>query len=77
VRDRNVCGHLGILALDDFRADWLVFRALVCDTEIVEALVALPAHVWEARAGRQLGVIDSSRLRLLDAAVWTYTTWYT
>jgi hypothetical protein len=75
VRDRNVCTHLGILKLDDFRADWQVFRALIRDDDIVKAVDALPALVREAGAGRLLA-IDSSRLRLLDAAMWTYTTWY-
>jgi len=75
VRDNNVCGHLGILKLDDFRADWLVFRALVQDDEVRAAIDALPQLVRAAGNGRLLA-LDTSRLRLLDAALWTYTVWH-
>jgi hypothetical protein len=74
VRDRNVCTHLGILQLNDFRADWQVFRALAQDVEIRRALEALPTEVREAGQGRLLA-LDHSHLRLLDAAIWTYTVW--
>lgn len=75
VRDRNVCAFLGILGLNDFRADWLVIRALVQDSEICDAVDALPEATRAAASGRLLA-IDHSRLRLLDAAIWTYTVWY-
>ena len=75
VRDRNVCGHLGIIDLNDFRVDWLVFRALAQDDDVIAAVDDLPSSIRAADTGRLLAV-DSSRLRLLDAAIWTYTTWY-
>ncbi|MBC7631269.1 MAG: hypothetical protein H7290_07330 [Flavobacterium sp.] len=75
VRDRNVCSHLGILELDDFRADWQVFRALVQDPEVGAAIDLLPERTREVGVGR-LMALDISRLRLMDAALWTYTVWY-
>jgi len=75
VRDRNVCTHLGILELNDSRADWQVFRALIQDPGIRRALDALPAQTRAVADGRLLA-LDHSDLRLLDAAIWTYTVWY-
>lgn len=75
VRDRSVCGYLGILHLDDFRLDWQVFRSLVRDREIRAAIDTLPDAVREVADGRDL-ILDEGRLRLLDAALWTWTDWY-
>lgn len=75
VRDRNVCQHLGIIKLNDYRADWLVFRALIQDTDIRRALDELPRAIRGAGSGRLLA-LDHAPLRLLDAAIWTYTVWY-
>ncbi|TRW47452.1 hypothetical protein FJ693_01240 [Georgenia yuyongxinii] len=74
VRDRNVCAHLGILNLSDARADWLVFRALVQDDDVRRAIDTLPEGAHQAAGERQLA-LDSSVLRLLDAALWSYTVW--
>lgn len=74
VRDRNVCTLLGILQLDDFRKDWLVFRELVRSPAVAQELALLPRRVQEA-AGERAVVIDESPLRLLDAALWTHTVW--
>jgi hypothetical protein len=73
VRDREVCRHLGVLDLNDFRRDWLVFRELLRDPEVTARLAELPGEVREAAAGRDV-VLDESRLRLLDAALWTRAT---
>lgn len=74
VRDRNVCEHLGILRLDDYRKDWQVFRALIQDPDIRAAIDALPSLIRSAGPDRHV-VLDSSNLRLLDAAIWTHTVW--
>lgn len=74
VRDRNVCLHLGILGLNDFRADWQVFRALIQDDDIRRAIESLPSAGQAAAGDRQLE-LDDSCLRLLDAALWTYSVW--
>lgn len=71
VRDRVVCSFLGILKLDDARRDWLVFRALMQDLEVRNALDLLPGLVQTAASDRNV-VLDNSPLRLLDAALWTY-----
>lgn len=74
VRDNNVCSHLGILKLNDFRLDWQVFRGLLQDEEINERLQALPDEIHDRAEGRELR-LDTSPLRLLDAALWTFTVW--
>jgi len=74
VRDRNVCQHLGILGLNDFRADWQVFRMLAQDEDVYAAVDALPGQVTAASSGRRIA-LDVSPLRLLDAAIWTHTIW--
>jgi len=75
VRDRNVCTHLGILKLNDVRADWQVFRAVIQDSEMRQVLDSLPSQTRNVAEGRRLA-LDHSHLRLLDAAIWTYTVWY-
>lgn len=72
VRDRNVCRHLGILKLGDVRADLQVFRALVQDDDVRRAIEVLPEAAQVASGDRELAM-ESSDLRLLDAALWTYT----
>lgn len=72
VRDNNVCKLLGIRRLGDFRADIVVFRSLVQDPNVQMAVQALPGHAYAAAEGRQLH-LDAHGLRLLDAALWTYT----
>ncbi|WP_222126301.1 DUF6308 family protein, partial [Rothia kristinae] len=71
VRDREVCTLLGLLRLADARVDWVVFQALIQDTGVQRAIAALPKAAQKAARGREL-VLDSSHLRLLDAALWTY-----
>ncbi|MFC4555735.1 DUF6308 family protein [Georgenia faecalis] len=72
VRDRDVCTLLGVRALKDVRADWQVFRALMQNPQIREAIAALPEAARAAAQEREL-LLDDSDLRLLDAALWTYT----
>lgn len=68
---RVVCEHLRIFHLNDVRCEWQVFRALMQDDRIQRALQEIPDAVTGASAGRTL-VLDTSDLRLLDAALWTY-----
>lgn len=73
VRDRVVCAYLEILNLSDVRADWQVFRSLVQDADIQRALNDLLHTVRERTAtGDPLVVLESSDLRILDAALWMY-----
>jgi len=51
--------------------DWQVFRSLIGDPDIIAAIDVTSKATAEAAAGRRLQV-DQSRLRLLDAAIWTY-----
>jgi len=48
---------------------------LVQDPEVGAAIDLLPERTREVGAGRLLA-LDTSRLRLMDAALWTYTVWY-
>jgi hypothetical protein len=70
-RDREVCGYLGLAQLRNYQVDWQVFRNLMGDPDIVAAIDVAGKAVMAAAAGRRLQV-DHSRLRLLDAAIWTY-----
>ncbi|RPF29010.1 DUF6308 family protein [Georgenia muralis] len=67
--DRNICRYLG---LRDVREEWQVFRALMQDDDVRQAIEALPAAARSVSGDRQLQ-LDDSDLRLLDAALWTYT----
>lgn len=70
VRDKKVCDYLGLSRHANYQVDWQVFRSLITDQEIGTALSGLAdaAHA----PGRHIR-LDSSLLRLLDAAIWTYT----
>jgi Family of unknown function (DUF6308) len=74
VRDRLVCAHLGLTRFRNYQVDWQVFRGLIQDQEIIAAIDAMSASTQAAAAGRHLRM-DQSRLRLLDAAIWTYAKW--
>ena len=71
VRDSAVRDLLGLTRYANYQVDWLVFRSLIGDHDIIgkcdEAIAA--AHL-EAR-DRRLHV-DRERLRVLDAALWTF-----
>lgn len=71
VRDRVICEHLGIRGLKDVRADWQVFRTLIQDSDIQRAIHDVLRSVRE-HTDNQIVVLESSDLRILDAALWTY-----
>jgi hypothetical protein len=74
VRDNLVCAHLGLLPTGtrgDYQVDWQVYRALIGDHRVIGAIDALnPLIKAEARDRRVQ--TDTGRLRLLDAALWTW-----
>jgi hypothetical protein len=74
VRDNSVCALLGLIGNGRIRAnyevDWLVYQQLMRTEPIVHGLDRA------AKAIRDLGGdcrVDQHRLRILDAALWTYT----
>lgn len=74
VRDNVVCEHLGLLGprrRGDYRVDWQVYRAIAGDRRVSDALTALIPRVREEGQDRRLQ-IETSDLRLLDAALWTW-----
>jgi hypothetical protein len=71
VRDRVVCDYLNLSNFSNYQTDWQVFRALIGDRDIIEAIDTAANATTMAASGRQLKM-DDSRLRLLDAALWTY-----
>jgi Family of unknown function (DUF6308) len=72
VRDKKVCDYLGLTQLQNYQVDWQVFRSLIDDPNIIAAIDVMSKATAAAAAGRRLQA-DQSRLRLLDAAFWTYT----
>jgi hypothetical protein len=73
VRDTEVCDYLGLTPWRNYQVDWQIFRSLIGDPDIFEAIDVMRKATVEASAGRRLQA-DRSRLRLLDAAIWTYAT---
>lgn len=71
VRDRVVCGYLGILKQTDRARDWYVFRHLMRNSDITSRLSELPARIAAAANGRDVR-LDEEPLRLLDAVLWRY-----
>lgn len=71
VRDKEVCDYLGLTELRNYQVDWQVFRNLIGDPDIIAAIDVMGKAIAVAGVGRRLQV-DQSRLRLLDAAIWTY-----
>lgn len=71
VRDRKVCGLLGIQKLGDRAKDWYVFRELMLDPKVRGLLDELPARV-QAVAGESPLRLEPAPLRLLDAALWRF-----
>lgn len=66
VRDRVVVRELG-LANQDFRADWLVFRYLLQDADVLHGLEQVASRA-AAEHGTDLSQLPA--LRLLDTLVW-------
>jgi len=71
VRDKEVCDYLGLTQVRNYQVDWQVFRSLIGDPDIIAAIDVMSKATAAAAAGRRLQA-DQSRLRLLDAALWTY-----
>jgi hypothetical protein len=71
VRDTEVCDYPGPTRWRNYQVDWQVFRSLIGDPDIIEAIDVVSKATAEAAAGGRPQV-DQSRLRLLDAAIWTY-----
>lgn len=75
VRDEWVCTFLGLLGdgrRGNYRRDWLTFRHLIGDKDVMVAVDAAFDEVTSS-AGRDVE-LDSIRLRLLDAALWTWAS---
>jgi hypothetical protein len=71
VRDRDVRDHLGLSGLRNYQVDWQIFRELLRDDEILMTIDEMVEATYATAVGRQLQ-LDHSRLRLLDAAIWTF-----
>jgi hypothetical protein len=74
VRDKQVRDYLGLTRFGDYQFDWLVYRHLVGCKEVIDALEAAASATRELGTDRELR-LEKSTLRLLDAALWTYTAW--
>jgi hypothetical protein len=76
VRDNIVCAHLGLLpkgTRGNHQIDWQVFRALIGDRRVIDAIDALDPLVKAEARDRRVQT-DPGRLRLLDAALWTWAS---
>jgi len=71
VRDTEVRDYLGLTQWRSYQVDWQVFRSLIGDPDIIATIDVMSKATAAAAAGRRLQV-DQSRLRLMDAAIWTY-----
>jgi Family of unknown function (DUF6308) len=69
LRDREVCGYLGLTPSVGHRTDWQVFRYLIGETEIIRAIDEL---VDAVRCRDKRLLIEPSRLRILDVAIRTF-----
>jgi len=71
VRDSVVRDYLELTRYRNYQIDWQVFRAMLRETVILRASDRAVAAAHEAAGDRSLAV-DRGRLRVLDAALWTY-----
>lgn len=71
VRDSVVRDLLGLTRYGEYQIDWQVFRSLSGDPEVVHACDVAVAAAHHAAGDRRLAV-DRDRLRVLDAALWTF-----
>ncbi|TQM54597.1 hypothetical protein FBY41_4635 [Humibacillus xanthopallidus] len=69
VRDNVVCALLGLLPKGNYQVDWQVFRHLMRDQEVLDAIEAAAETAMQDADGT-LVVIDREPLRILDAALW-------
>ena len=72
VRDRNVSGYLGLTQHNSYKVAWQVFRYLIGEHAVIEAIAAAEDATRGAAAGTRLR-LDIPGLRILDAAIWTDT----
>jgi len=72
VRDRRVSAYLGLTRHNSYKVAWQVFRHLIGDRDVIKAIDALSDATLAGAQGTRLR-LDDSRLRLLDAAIWTDT----
>jgi hypothetical protein len=70
LRDTEMRDYLGLTPWQNYQVDRQIFRGLIGDPDIIAAIDLMSKA---AAAGRRLQA-DQSRLRLLDAAIWTYAT---
>lgn len=73
VRDRVVCGRLGIIKLNNYSSDWRVFRTIMRTREVADLLAELPSRINQRRENRSVVLGDETPLRLLDAALWMWS----
>jgi Family of unknown function (DUF6308) len=75
VRDKQVREYLGLRRFGDYQFDWLVYRHLLGCNEVIGALEVAASVTTALGADRELR-LEKSTLRVMDAALWTYTAWY-
>jgi Family of unknown function (DUF6308) len=73
VRDAKVCDYLGLTPWRNYQVDLQIFRSLIGDPDITTAIDVMSKATMAAAVGQRLQA-DQSRLRLLDAAIWTHAT---
>lgn len=73
VRDAAVRGFLGVSDFRDYGQDWRVFRALMRDERVNEALDEVIGTLKSLPSDCRVK-IDKERLRILDAALWAHAT---
>lgn len=69
VRDRKVNGYLSLGKMETVVQEYAVYRHLMSDPEVSGNLSALEKHL-ESRKESDGLVLENSRLRLLDVALW-------
>lgn len=70
VRDNVVCELLGLLPKGDYQVDWQVFRHLMRDSDVLDAIAFAGDAATQAADGVEL-TLDQEPLRILDAALWS------
>lgn len=71
VRDTVVRDLLGLTATGNYEVDYQIFRALIQDEFVCEAIESVRATAGEHNGAQ----VTDPRLRLLDVALWTYGSW--
>ena len=72
VRDRKISAYLGLTRNNSYQIAWQVFRHLLGDRDVITAIDSLSDATLASAHGTRIR-LDDSRLRLLDAAIWTDT----